>query len=182
MPKEIVVASKEFWDEQNEEFIVYPEKDVTLILEHSLISISKWESKWHIPFYSEKNDKTKEQLIDYVRCMTINKVSDPLIYNFISQENMDQIANYIDDPMTATTFSGGDQNRGKKEVVTSEIIYYWMIQSNIPLECEKWHINRLLTLIRVCSIKNAPPKKAGKQKTLQRYAALNAARRQKHGN
>lgn len=172
---EIKIKTTELWDEEKEEFI--DPKEETLKLEHSLVSLSKWESKYHKPFIT-KEQKTRAETIDYIRFMTLNKNVDPDIYYCISNEDMDKINQYIEDPMTATTFSGKDKG-ASREQITAELIYYWMIALNIPFECQKWHLNKLLTLIRVCNIKNAPPKKMGKNDLMRRNAALNAARRKK---
>jgi len=170
----INIPAVEFYNDQKEEFVVI--KATTLQLEHSLLSISKWESKWEKPFLS-KTPKTKEETIDYIRCMTTNGNVPPVVYEYLSDENIKTISDYIGSNMTATTFRK-DQIRGSnKEVITSELIYYWMIAQQIPFECQKWHLNRLLTLIRVCSIKNQPPKKMGKQSLMARNAKLNAQRR-----
>ena len=170
----IVVPDQEFFNEETQEFFTL--KGQTLQLEHSLVSLSKWESKWNKPFLS-KNEKTSKETIDYIRCMTITQNVKPYIYDMITNENILDINKYIDSPMTATTFNV--QNTPSREIVTSEIIYYWMISLNIPLECQKWHLNRLLTLIRVCNLKNAPSKKMSKKEIMSRNAALNAARRKK---
>lgn len=170
----IVVPDQEFFNEKTQEFFTL--KGQTLQLEHSLVSLSKWESKWNKPFLS-KNEKTSKETIDYIRCMTITQNVKPYIYDMLTNENILDINKYIDSPMTATTFNV--QNTPSREIVTSEIIYYWMISLNIPLECQKWHLNRLLTLIRVCNLKNAPSKKMSKKEIMSRNAALNAARRKK---
>lgn len=152
-------------------------KEQTLQLEHSLVSLSKWESKWNKAFLS-KEQKTTEQILDYIRCMTITQNVNPDVYNALTNENIETINNYINSPMTATVFY--DKNSKKSnETVTSELIYYWMIALNVPMECQRWHLNRLLTLIRVCNIKNTPPKKMNKRELMSRNAALNAARRSK---
>lgn len=152
-------------------------KEQTLQLEHSLVSLSKWESKWNKAFLS-KEQKTTEQILDYIRCMTITQNVNPDVYNALTNDNIETINNYINSPMTATVFS--DRNSKKSnETVTSELIYYWMIALNVPMECQRWHLNRLLTLIRVCNIKNTPPKKMNKRELMSRNAALNAARRSK---
>ena len=175
-----VPITPEGWDEEKQEFV--EPRCETLQLEHSLVSLSKWESKWKKPFYSRR-DVTNEELIDYVRCMTLTKNVDPNIYNHLTKENVDDIRKYIEDPMTATTFSGKGSGQNNREIVTSELIYYWMIASNIPFECQEWHLNRLITLIRVCSVKNTPPKKRSKRELMSRNAALNASRRkQLHTN
>ena len=166
----------ENWDWKKEEFIyIENEKEQTLCLEHSLVSLSKWESKWCKPFLS--SEKTNEAFLDYIKCMTLNhNVSDD-VYDRLTIENIEEIQKYVKAPMTATTFSKEGRNHPSREIVTSELIYYWMISMNIPVEFEKWHINRLITLIRVCSIKNTPPKKHSKREIMNRNAALNAARK-----
>lgn len=169
----ITVPGIELWDEINEEFV--STKDTDLQLEHSLVSISKWESKWHKPFLSKK-EKSTEELIDYIKCMTITQGVNPEVYNHLSLSNVNAINHYIEDSMTATTFSQKNTSESK-EIITSELIYYWMITLNIPVEFQKWHLNRLLTLIRVCNIKNQPPKKMSTSELLNRNTALNAERR-----
>lgn len=172
----ITITAIEQWDEINEQFI--NTKEQKLSLEHSLVSLSKWESKWCKPFFS-KQEKTQEQIIDYVRCMTITQNVDPEIYKYLSKDNLKQINDYIDAPMTATWFSEDKNKKGNNKQITSEIIYYWMIAFNIPFECQKWHLNKLMTLIRVCDIKNQPPKKRSQKEIMSRNAALNAARRKR---
>ena len=172
----ITVPAAELWDEVNQEFVTT--KEQTLQLEHSLVSLSKWESKWNKAFLG-KEKKTFEETLDYVRCMTITQNVKPDVYERLTSENIEQINEYIDAPMTATHFSNKNQSGGNHEIVTSELIYYWMIALNIPFECQKWHLNRLLTLINVCNIKNTPPKKMGRRELMSRNAALNAARRKR---
>jgi hypothetical protein len=170
-------AVVEEFDERTNEFVYTTVcKEQTLQLEHSLVSLSKWESKWCKSFLS-KNKKTDEELIDYIKCMTITQNVNPEVYQHLTPENFKQIDAYIAAPMTATVFSEDKSSKGSREVVTSELVYYWMIALNIPFECQKWHLNRLLTLIRVCNIKNAPPKKRSKHDIMRGNAALNAARR-----
>lgn len=178
---QIVVPKGEYWDEANEEFI-YTEGGI-LKLEHSLISISNWESKWHVSFFNTL-DKTDEQTLDYIRCMTLNSSSvNPDLYNHLSMKNVQDINRYIEDPMTATkvTVSQIGKEKTTGEFITSELIYYWMIQYGIPVEFEKWHINRLIMLIRVCSEKNKPNKKMNARQVAELNKARNAARRAKHG-
>jgi len=151
--------------------------ECVITLEHSLVSLSKWESKWHKPFLT-KDEKTLEEIIDYIKCMTITKNVDEDVYSRLTNEHLQAVRDYIENPMTATTFSNLQEGRKiNREIITSEIIYYWMTFFNIPFECEKWHLNRLLTLINVCNIKNSPPKKMGKKEIYQRNKALNMARR-----
>lgn len=169
-----VPLEDEKWDEKSGKFIEPP--TIMLQLEHSLVSLSKWESKWCKPFLSQR-DKTDEELLDYIKCMTLTQNVSPEVYGHLTSENLIQIKQYIDAPMTATTISEDKSSKGNKEVVTAEVIYYWMIALNIPFECRKWHLNQLLTLIRVCNIKNTPPKKMSKKDVMSRNAALNAARR-----
>lgn len=172
----IIIPSTEMWDEVNEKFV--DSKEQVLQLEHSLVSLSKWESKWCKPFLSKEN-KTFEETIDYIRCMTINQNIPDEVYNCLTGENIREINEYISAPMTATRFSNDVMGKGSREQITSELIYYWMIALNIPFECQKWHINRLLTLIRVCNIKNQPSKKMSRREIMSRNTALNAARRKK---
>lgn len=169
-----VPLSVEGWDEEKEEFV--EAKYQILNLEHSLISLSKWESKWCKPFLS-KEGKTTEETIDYIKFMTLTQNVKPEVYECLSVDNIEQINKYIEAPMTATTFSEDKNGKQNREIVTAELIYYWMIALQIPFECQKWHLNKLLTLIRVCNIKNAPPKKMSKRDIMSRNAALNAARR-----
>ena len=171
---EITIPATEMWDEANQEFI--NTKAQTLQLEHSLVSLSKWESKWCKPFFS-KQEKTFEETVDYIRCMVLNKNISPDIYKTLSTQNIKEINTYIDAPMTATWFAKDKSGVNSREQITSELIYYWMIALNIPFECQKWHLNRLLTLIKVCSIKNQPAKKMSRREIMSRNAALNAARR-----
>ena len=170
----ITIPSTEQFDEIKGEFVYV--KEQTLQLEHSLISISKWESKWCKPFLG-KQEKTTEEVIDYIKCMTLNSNVSDDAYRCLTQNNINAINNYIAAPMTATTFFDDKHSKNNRETITSELIYYWMIALNIPFECQKWHLNRLLTLVRVCNIKNSPPKKMGKRATANQYAQLNAARR-----
>lgn len=170
---QIIIPAIESYDEVNEEFI-YSKKQV-LNLEHSLVSISKWESKWNKPFLT-KDTKTTEETIDYVRCMTITQNVDEKVYERLSTYNTKQVRDYIEAAMTATKLPD-EKRTPNREIITAEIIYYWMIALNIPLECQKWHLNKLLTLINVCNLKNAPPKKMPKNAVASRNAALNAARK-----
>lgn len=175
----IVIPKQELFNNQTSEFIYI--KEQTIQLEHSLVSISKWESKWLKPYFS-KNKKTREELIDYIRCMTISQNIDPNVYYGLTEENYSLITKYIESPMTATVINddGFDNKNAKKNktFITSELIYYWMISLNIPIEFQKWHINRLLTLIRVCQIKNSPDnKKRSKSEVAKYYSELNKKRR-----
>lgn len=169
----ITIPETEFYDEIRNEFKVV--KEQKLVLEHSLVSLSKWESKWHKPFLG-KEPKTNEETIDYIRCMTVNS-PDPMVYSCINSNVIARVNQYIEDPMTATTIKN-QQKKPNREIITAEIIYYWMIALNIPFECQKWHLNKLLTLINVVNIKNKPSKKMSKKDVASRNASLNAARRQ----
>ena len=167
-----------YFDEARNLFIDLPAR--TIEMEHSLLSLSKWESQWKIPFLSQ--DKlTEEQVLDYVQHMTLTRNVDRLSLETLSPANIAKVNDYIKDPMTATTFYGGENKPGRREVITSEIIYYWMVALQIPFECQKWHINRLLTLIRVCSEKNSPPKKMSRAEAARRNRQLNAQRRKALG-
>ncbi|GHU53992.1 hypothetical protein AGMMS49975_13590 [Clostridia bacterium] len=171
----ITIPEKEFYDETNQEFITI--KSETIQLEHSLVSLSKWEAEWCKPFLG-KDEKTTEETIDYIRCMTITQNVSQEFYNNLSRSIVNEIADYVNAPMTATWFNEQETAKKSREVITAEIIYYWLIAQNIPMECQHWHLNRLLTLIRVCTLKNQPPpKKGGRRDTISRQRALNESRR-----
>lgn len=173
---QITIPAMESYDELRNEFIV-SSREYTIQLEHSLLSLSKWESIWNKPFLT-KADKTRDESIDYVRCMTLTQNIPVEAYKFLTNDNLRSVVKYLESPMTATTFSKNANKATNNEVITSEIIYYWMIALNIPFECQKWHLNRLLTLINVCNVKNQPPKKTSKKDILSRNRELNAARKQ----
>lgn len=173
---QIIVPAQEYWDEKNNEFINV--KEFTLTLEHSLVSLSKWESKWCKPFLT-KDQKSTEETIDYIKCMTLTQNVPADVYSRLTSKNIEQIKEYIDNPHTATVIHENQNGPKSHEIVTSELIYYWMTALQIPWESQKWHLNRLLTLIRVCNIKNAPPKKMSQRELMSRNSALNAARRQR---
>lgn len=170
----IVVNGLEYWNEEKQEFV--STKDMELCLEHSLVSVSKWESKWHKHFIGN-NNLTNEMLIDYIRCMTLTQNVNPDVYYAISEKQMLQIKDYIADSMTATWFSESAEKKYSRDIITSEVVYYWMIALQIPFECQKWHLNRLLTLIRVCNEKNQPEKKMSQAEVMRRNREINEARR-----
>jgi hypothetical protein len=169
----ITIPAVELYDDIKEEFIII--KEQKLQLEHSLVSLSKWESKFKKPFLG-KETKSNDETIEYIKCMTITQNVNDDIYKYITSKTLSEVSKYIEDNMTATTFNR-DQKTINREIITAEIIYYWMIALNIPFECQKWHLNRLLTLINVCNLKNTPPKKMSKKDIASRNAALNAARK-----
>lgn len=175
----LTISSGELFDERTSEFITTKER--TIKLEHSLISISKWESKWHETFLSNKQ-KTSEQVRDYVRCMTINSNVEPEVYLALSDANIDIINKYIKDPMSATWFEKEPGGGSSGEPMTSELIYYWMTAFTIPFDpCETWHLNRLLNLIKIANIKNQPKKKRSAKELASRYSAINEARKKQWG-
>lgn len=171
----ITVPATEMWDDRKEEF-VYTEEQ-TLELEHSLVSLQTWESKWHQAFFSKYREKTDEEIFDYIRCMTLTPNVEPEVYGCLTRHNINQIVEYINEPMTATVLPKSNGGANSRETVTAELIYYWMIALNIPFECETWHINRLLTLVGVCNVKNSPPKKMSTRELMNRNASLNAQRK-----
>ena len=175
----IVVPESEFFDEQKNEFVNIKEQTITM--EHSLVSIAKWESKWHIPFFNGLNSqKTTEQILDYIRFMTLTQNVDPNVYIIISNnaDILEKINKYIEDPMTATTFKKGPAPN-PRQIITNEVIYWQMIALGIPIEFQKWHFNRLQTLIRVAQEKSSG-KKMSNTDILRSNAEINAARRKLH--
>lgn len=178
----IVVPKTQLWDDETGHF-VYLKNDVTLNMEHSLIAISKWESMYKKAFLTDK-PKTRGEMVDYIKCMTINKNVPELAWRCLTKENMSQIEEYIKDPHTATCIKQreGEGRGGRGDVLTSEYIYYLMTAAQIPWEAQTWHINRLLTLIRVYALKQEKPKKSRPGDVNKRNAALNAARRAKSGS
>lgn len=180
--KSITIPETELYDEQNNCFITI--KETTIQIEHSLRSLAEWEAKWHKPFIARNSQETKtyEETVDYIRCMTLTQCVDPMVYMAIPRSVIEEVDAYINEPMTATTFSKSPNERPSREVITAEIIYYQMISLGIPIEFERWHLNRLLTLIKVCAIKNEPnKKKMSKRELMNRNRSLNAARRRALG-
>lgn len=181
-----VVVPKLDWFNDNTNEIIHVDT-TTLMLEHSLISVSRWEYKHKIPFLSSlEKGLAREEFIDYVRCMTINKSVNQFVYYGLTPAIIDAIRNYVTDSMTATTIANYRKNNKSKrpspqKVVTSEQIYSWMVAAGVPFECEKWHLNRLLTLLQVCAVENNPPQKMSKREVMQQNAALNAMRHSKKG-
>jgi hypothetical protein len=169
----IVVSGVEMFNDTTQEFTT--EGDVVLELEHSLVSLSKWESKHEKPFLGS-DDKTIEEVLEYVRFMTLTKVPEET-FSRLSEANVEAINNYINAKMTATWFNDQPGTPQSREVITAELIYYWMIAFQIPFECETWHLNRLFTLIRVCNIKQSKPKKMSRAEIAARNRELNAQRR-----
>lgn len=170
----IVVPREEFYNEQTEEFVIVDE--IVLELEHSLVSLSKWESKFEKPFLGPE-EKTSEEVLGYVESMILNPKFSPEVIFQLTQENLDQINDYIGSAQSATTFGQMPDRKVKGEIITSELIYYWMVAFNIPFECEHWHLNRLFALIRICNIKNSKQKKMSKHELAARNQELNAKRR-----
>ena len=169
----ITIPSTELYDAERNEFT--QTKEQTLQLEHSLVSLSKWESKWCKPFLT-KDEKTIEETIDYIKCMTITQNVSDDVYKYLTNNNTQQVKDYINHEMTATKIFD-EKKPPSREIITAEVIYSWMIVFNIPFECQKWHLNRLLTLIKVCNIRNSPPKKMSKKEIMKRNSELNAARK-----
>jgi hypothetical protein len=175
----IVALEGEMFDEESQEFI--PRETTTLELEHSLVSLSKWESKHEKPFLG-KEEKTTEETIDYIRCMTVTPNVSENVFSQLSEENILEINAYIEAKMTATWFSDAPGAPQSRDVITAELIYYWMVVFQIPFECEHWHLNRLFTLIRVCNIKQSKPKKMSRSELAARNRELNAQRRAQLGS
>lgn len=180
MPLTVHVPPGEFYDHAIDQFVY--SRDVTIHIEHSLAAIAKWEARWHKPFLTNKA-MTGEEFLDYIRCMTLEDEDtiDPNIYMALSRSNFESIQKYIENTMTATWFKDEKKGRNGGAVITAEIIYYYMVELGIPFECENWHVNRLMTLIRVCSEKQAVPKKMARKDIFAQNAALNAQRKARLG-
>lgn len=181
---DIVIPAQhyEFFDEIKEEFKAVDIKETRIQIEHSLISLKKWEQTWHKPFLGD-SEKTYDELSDYIRCMTLNHGVDPEVYYWIPKDVMNKVIDYIKDPMTATWFKKNNligAQKTSREVITAEIIYYWMITLNVPVEFQKWHLNQLLTLIKVINIKNGKPEKVDPKVAAAERAALNKKRREQY--
>ena len=175
----ITIPDQELYNEATEEFVNVKGRELTL--EHSLVSLSKWESKFHKPFLT-KEDKSRLETVEYIRCMTITQNVNNDIYVTIPNMVINEVSAYIENPMTATTFTEKEQARTiNREVITAEIIYYWMVALQVPMECQKWHLNRLLTLINVCNIKSQPKKKMSRRELTSRNRAINAERKKRLG-
>lgn len=176
----IIVPSVEFFDESTQEFI--NGKETTLILEHSLVSMSKWESKFCKPFLGP-DEKTKEEIIYYIQMMVIDGEFSELVYKSFNQKILDEINDYINSPQSATTFWESPQHKTMKrnEVITSELIYFWMFSYGVPKECEHWHLNRLFTLLRIFNVKNSKQKKMSKHELAARNRELNEQRKAQLG-
>lgn len=172
----VTIQSTELFDETTETFTNVD--DVELELEHSLVSLSKWESFFQKPFLSS-TEKTPIEILTYIRMMVLTPNVDPTVYLRLSQQNVDDIHAYIDSSQSATTFGDMPKRSSNGEIITSELIYYWLIAFSIPFECQTWHLNRLFALVRICNIKNSKPKKMSKQEMAQRNRELNAQRKAK---
>jgi hypothetical protein len=170
----IVVPESEGFDERTSEFVPLP--GFVLELEHSLVSLSKWESEFCKPFLSSV-EKSPEEILQYIKAMTLTPEVSPEVYYRFSKENYDQVDAYINAKMTATWFKEESNKKKNSEIITSELIYYWMLSLNIPFESERWHLNRLFTLVRVCSEKNNPTPSLSKGEMMAQRRALNEQRR-----
>lgn len=171
----ITIPAAEYYNYVTDEII--STKLQTLQLEHSLVSLSKWEAEWHKPFLT-KVGLSDAEFSSYIKHMTLTQNVDPNVYLKIPKPQLAQVRAYMEDTMTATTFYDSKKTKGSNEIITSELIYYWLVAYNIPFDCQKWHLNRLFTLIRVCDLKNNPGKKMSQKEILSRNRDLNASRRQ----
>lgn len=176
---EIVVGKQEYYDHEKQEFLY--RGGTTLVLEHSLASLSKWEQKFKKPFLSS-TEKTTEEVIEYIKMMVVVPVSSPVVFEQLDSDALEEINIYLNDSQTATWFSEDPTKAKGREIITNELIYYWMMTAGIPMECQYWHLNRLFTLIRVFSAKNEKPKKMSKAEISRRNRELNEQRRKELGS
>lgn len=174
----LTLPGRDLYDEVKEEFITQP--PFTLELEHSLVSLSKWESKFRKPFLAP-DDKTQEELYGYIECMILNPIFPEDVIRRLNGKHMGEIRDYIESPETATTFGEMPKKTTRGEKVTAELIYYWLVVFNIPFEVERWHLNRLFALVRICNIKNQKPTKQSKAETVRKYRELNSQRKAQYG-
>lgn len=174
---ELTVTLKEGYDESIGEFVEL--SGAVLQLEHSLVSLSKWESKWEKSFLDSKTEKTEEMLLDYIRCMILNEYEEETLQK-LTREQVTQINEYINAKRTATWFNERptDGRRAPRaKVITSDLIYYWMVAMTIPFECQTWHLNRLITLIRITEAENKPKERMGRKESMAQHRATNQRRR-----
>ena len=179
----LVIPAIDAFDDEQQLFVIMAE-EVTLELEHSLVSLSKWEATWEKPFLST-DERTVEETLGYIQAMCLTPDVPSEVYQRLSGSHIDQVNAYIDAKMSATWFNEQPEKGNgpkRKEIITAEIIYYWMISFNIPFECQHWHLNRLFSLIKVCNQKNAPEKKQGsKRDMVAERNRINAERKAKYG-
>lgn len=174
----LIIEQTEHYDEETKMFVMLGGR--TIELEHSLLSLSKWESKHQKPFL-DKEAKTPDEILDYIGCMILSPDDSQDFVRTLTQTHLDAINDYINSKESATTFGTMPENKSRGETITSELIYYWMVAFNIPFEVETWHINRLFSLIRICNIKNSKPKKMSRQEIAQQNRELNEKRRKELG-
>ncbi len=170
----LIITGTELFDEENQEFLTVDE--TTIELEHSLLSVSKWEAKFQKPFLTN-GEKTTEEILHYIKMMVLTPGFSDELFSKFSEQNFKEINDYIDSNESATTFSDLPKTGGRSEIVTSELIYYWLVTFRIPFECQTWHLSRLFSLIRICNLKNTKPKKMSKREIAERNRDLNARRK-----
>lgn len=171
---ELKLERQEFYDEEKNEF--FTTEPIELRFEHSLVTLSKWESKFEKRFLDEA-EKTNEEILGYVECMLLDDIDFSKVKSRLNQSHMTQINAYINAKNSATTFNEVQNSRGQTEAITSELIYYWMTIFKVPLACEDWHLNRLFTFIRVCNLKQQKPKKRSPHEIARERAEINERRK-----
>lgn len=178
---QLEIEGSEFFNETKQEF--YYTNPCVVMLEHSLLSVAKWESKWKKPFLSSRKDDvlTNAALYDYFRCMEVEPCIESMWPVSLSPSQYQKLLKYIDEEQTATKFYSYKKDKTlSRQTITSELIYYWMASLNIPFECERWHLSRLLTLIHIASVKGQTGKKMTQKETMQMYAELNEKRKRQY--
>jgi len=169
----IIIPEQENYDEATQKFVIAP--SVTVQIEHSLASLSKWEGIWEKPFLSDV-PKTSKEAGSYIECMVVNTIPEGTLSRLTSSDKS-KISKHIEAKMTATWFSNIANRPPSREIITAEIIYFWLVTLTIPFDpCQDWHLNRLLALVKTCNLKNAPPKKMNTSDAMARQRELNAQR------
>lgn len=155
--------------------VVNEGKVVRLQFEHSLRSLSKWESKNKIAFLAGR-EKTPAQMVDYYRCMLLSPEDPDLVY-LLDPSQMEELTNYINENQTASSVPNEGPTQYNPETTTSELVYFWMTALKINWEAQDWHFSRLMMLVQITSYKQQPPKKRNPREVLSDMRRENERRK-----